>query len=146
MNNADARRLREQLMSLVRRLRQEALTEALPWARLLLLGAIDRLGSDATPSLLAASEGMRSSNLAKALRDLEEDALIVRIPDAEDRRKVRVQLTEVGHRLLGESRTRREDWLVDVMQTRLTAKERERLIEAGHLMERIAKFPEPRNK
>lgn len=146
MKNADARRLREQLMSLVRCLRQQAQTEAMPWARLLLMGAIDRLGKDATPSLLAASEGMRSSNLAKALRDLEEDDLIVRIPDAEDRRKVRVQLTEVGRRLLSESRARREHWLVDVMQTRLTAKERERLIEAGHLMERIATFPETRNK
>lgn len=146
MKNADARRLREQLMSLVRCLRQQAQTEAMPWARLLLMGAIDRLGKDATPSRLAASEGMRSSNLAKALRDLEEDALIVRIPDAEDRRKVRVQLTEVGRRLLGESRARREHWLIDVMQTRLTAKERKRLIEAGDLMERIATFPEPRNK
>ncbi|XIF03119.1 MarR family transcriptional regulator [Serratia marcescens] len=62
----------------------------------MLLGAIDRHGGEATPSLLAESERMRSSNLAAALRELEADGLLVRTPDAEDKRRVRVRLTPAG--------------------------------------------------
>ncbi len=125
-------------MSLVRRMRRELRSDEKSWAKLLLLGAIDRHGNEATPSLLAESEGMRSSNLAAALRDLEAEGLLMRTPDAEDRRKVRVKLTPEGLCLLHESRVRREAWLSDVMESCLTAEERAMLIMAGHLMARIA--------
>ncbi|RTF15458.1 MarR family transcriptional regulator, partial [Serratia marcescens] len=89
----DVTLLRTQLMSLVRRLRRESRSDEKSWAQLMLLGAIDRHGGEATPSLLAESERMRSSNLAAALRELEADGLLVRTPDAEDKRRVRVRLT-----------------------------------------------------
>ncbi|WP_241171218.1 MarR family transcriptional regulator, partial [Serratia marcescens] len=81
----DVTLLRTQLMSLVRRLRRESRSDEKSWAQLMLLGAIDRHGGEATPSLLAESERMRSSNLAAALRELEADGLLMRTPDAEDK-------------------------------------------------------------
>jgi DNA-binding MarR family transcriptional regulator len=135
--------LRMQLMSLARRLRREAQSDDQSWARLLLLGAIDRHGGAATPSRLAEAESMRSSNLAAALRDLEADGLILRTPDAEDRRKVRVQLSEAGRELLHANRARRERWLAEAVDACLTEEERARLIDAGALLERIAAYSEP---
>ncbi|AWC73106.1 homoprotocatechuate degradation operon regulator%2C HpaR [Serratia marcescens] len=137
----DVTLLRTQLMSLVRRMRRESRSDEKSWAQLMLLGAIDRHGGEATPSLLAESERMRSSNLAAALRELEADGLLVRTPDAEDKRRVRVRLTHAGLGLLQESRSRREAWLLAAMENCLTEREQALLIEAGALMARLAAAP-----
>ena len=141
-NPRDITELRTQLMAVSRRLRREAQTDDQSWARLLVLGAIDRHGDSATPSVLAADEGMQSSNLAAALRDLEAQKLIVRTQDAEDRRKVRVRLSAAGRKLLYDNRARRERWLTETMNACLTAAERADLIKAGPLLERIMAYPE----
>ncbi len=143
LNPRDIAQLRTQLMGMSRRLRREAQTDDQSWARLLVLGAIDRHGGSATPSVLAADEGMRSSNLATALRDLEAKRLIVRTPDAEDRRKVRIRLSAVGRKLLYDNRARRERWLAETMNVCLTASECADLIKAGPLLERIIGHSEP---
>src|SRR3979490_1688823 len=96
--------LRMQLMTVSRRLRREAHADDRSWARLLVLGAIDRPGGSATPSVLAVDQGMRSSNLPAMLRSLQERKLIVRTPDDEDRRKVRIRLSPLGRRWLDDSR------------------------------------------
>ncbi len=129
-------------MAMSRRLRREAQTDDQSWARLLVLGAIDRHGGSATPSVLAADEGMQSSNLAAALRDLEAKKLIVRTQDVEDRRKVRVRLSAAGRKLLYDNRARRERWLTETMNACLTTAERIDLLKAGPLLERIMAYPE----
>jgi DNA-binding MarR family transcriptional regulator len=141
-NPRDITKLRTQLMAVSRRLRREAQTDDQSWARLLVLGAIDRHGGSATPSVLAADEGMQSSNLAAALRDLEAQKLIVRTQDAQDRRKVRVRLSAAGRKLLYDNRARRERWLTETMNACLTVAEYADLIKAGPLLERIMAYPE----
>lgn len=138
-------RLRSQLIGVSRRLRNEATADDRSWARLLVLGAIDRHGEAATPSVLAADEGMRSSNLAAALRSLEARNLIVRTPDTQDRRKVRLRLSAAGQRFLDDSRARGERWLSEAMDTYLTASERADLIKAGALLDRIMAYPKAGN-
>jgi DNA-binding MarR family transcriptional regulator len=133
--------LRMQLMTVSRRLRREAHADDRSWARLLVLGAIDRHGGSATPSVLAVDQGMRSSNLAAMLRSLEARKLIVRTPDDEDRRKVRIRLSPLGRKWLNDSRARRDRWLAESMAACLTAKQRGLLIEAGPLLERVAACP-----
>jgi DNA-binding MarR family transcriptional regulator len=136
----DITRLRSQLMGVSRRLRREATADDRSWARLLVLGAIDRHGESATPSVLAADERMRSSNLAAALRSLEARKLIVRTPDTKDRRKVRLRLSAAGRRFLDDSRARGERWLAEAMDAHLTASERAHLIKAGALLDRIMAY------
>jgi DNA-binding MarR family transcriptional regulator len=128
-------------MNLSRRLRREAQSDDRSWARLELLGAIER-AKDATPTVLGQSVSMLSSNLAAALRDLEAEGLIVRTPDAEDRRKVRVRLTPVGHDVLQENISRRERWLADAIDQSLTKEERTLLFKSGELLDRIAAYPD----
>jgi DNA-binding MarR family transcriptional regulator len=149
----DIARFRIQFMNLFRRLRQEARSDdqslpklpwaQLPWAQLSLLGAIERAGDAATPSALAESESMRSSNLAAALRSLETDGLIVRKADNEDRRKVRVRLTKKGRDRLHANIARREHWLAAAVEHTLTDKERSRLIDVGELLQRVAAYSGP---
>jgi DNA-binding MarR family transcriptional regulator len=136
----DITRLRSQLMGVLRRLRREATVDDRSWARLLVLGAIDRHGESATPSVLAADEGMRSSNLAAALRSLEARKLIVRTPDTKDRRKVRLRLSAAGQRFLDDSRARGERWLAEAMDGCLTTREQADLIKAGALLDRIVAY------
>jgi DNA-binding MarR family transcriptional regulator len=127
-------------MNLVRRLRSEAQDDELPWGKMLILGAIDRHRGKATPTSLAEAEGMRSSNLAAALRELEAAGLVVRTPDSEDGRKVRLSLSRAGNRILQNNRTRREHWLADAIHAWLTPDERALLFEAGKLLERLVAY------
>jgi DNA-binding MarR family transcriptional regulator len=133
-------RLREQLMEVTRRLRQESKDDERSWARLLLLGAADRYGGAATPSELAADLRWRSSNMATALRELEADDLIMRTPDLVDRRKVRVAVTQQGYQMLHLSRAQRELWLAEAMENVLSAEERVLLLKAGELLDRVCRY------
>jgi len=139
---SDITRLRVQVMSLSRRFRREDQGDDESWSRLLLLGAIDRWGDNATPTNLAADEGLRSSNLAAALRELDKRGLITRTPDTKDQRKVRIGLTAEGRTLLVESRARREKWLATAIEACLTKEERAILFAAGGLLERITTYSE----
>ena len=111
--------LRTQLMSLVRRLRRESRSDEKSWAQLMLLGL----------SIATAARRRRrcwrnrsacAPLTAAALRELEADGLLVRTPDAEDKRRVRVRLTPAGLGLLQQSRSRREAWLLAAMESCLT--------------------------
>ena len=134
---------RGQFMSLWRRLRREAQSDERAWSRLLVLSAVERVGDAATPTLLAEAENMRSSNMAAALRELEADGLVVRTPDTEDRRKVRVGLTQTGRDVLHENRARREEWLAEAIEGALTKEERALLFKAGELLNRVASYQKP---
>ena len=134
----DITSFRTQFMNLSRRLRQEAQADDRSWVRLQLLGSIERAGEAATPTLLGEALSLRSSNLAAALRELEADGLIVRTPDTEDGRKVRVRLTPAGSAALHENINRRERWLSEAITQSLTHDERALLFKAGELLDRIA--------
>ena len=136
----DATRFRIHFMSLSRRLRREARSDDGSWARILLLGAIDRAQAGVTPTELAQSESMRSSNMAAMLRDLAAEGLIHRTPDARDRRKVRVGLTASGRDLLYGNRARRDRWLAEAIERTLTKEEQAQLPAIGNLLDRLAAY------
>jgi DNA-binding MarR family transcriptional regulator len=139
-----AAHLRSQVTALIRRLRQEAQADPVQFAQLVVLGAIDRHGDGITPSELAASERLRSSNLAVLLRELEAHALIIRAPDPDDGRKTRLSLTAAGRQMLYGNRAKREEWLVAAMRACLNADERALLEAAGPLFERLAQYDSSR--
>ena len=134
--------LRLQLMALLRRLRRESDSDDMPLSRLMLLGALLRLGGTASPTELGTVEGLRSSNVAALLRGLEKDGLVVRSADAGDRRRLHVVITDAGIQAVLENRSRREAWLSQAMAACLTAEERALLIAAGVLLERLAEYQE----
>lgn len=130
--------LRNQLTSLSRRLRQESRNTPQSWAKMLILSAIDRLGDGVTPSELAGAEQMQSSNLAALLRVLEDEQFIQRLPDNQDRRKVRITLLPAGKAALADNRRLRDEWLSEAMHHQLTPAEEDILFKAGEIAARLA--------
>lgn len=133
-----ASKLRKQMMLLVRRLRRETTPLEMPLSQLLLLSRIEQLGSDATPTALAESEGLRPQNLSALLRKLESAGLIGREEDARDKRKSRVHLSDAGLNVLLANRNNRDHWLAQAIGATLSEAEIGLLCEAGRLLERLA--------
>jgi DNA-binding MarR family transcriptional regulator len=110
-------------------------------SQLTALSRLDRLGS-ATLSELAAGERVRPQSMARTLDALEAAAMIRREPHPADRRQNVIRPTEAGRSVIEVHRLRREAWLARAMATALTAEERDVLIRAGELMERLADLPD----
>jgi DNA-binding MarR family transcriptional regulator len=138
MEHEEASRLRRQLMTLQRRIRREMKTGPVALSDALVLGAVERRGGTASPGQLAEDLLMTTSNVAAALRALEAAALISRQRDAHDARRVRIELTEPGRRLVVDDRRRRDNWLCDTINTCLSPREQKVLQQAGELMARLA--------
>jgi DNA-binding MarR family transcriptional regulator len=129
-----ASELRIVLGQLVRRLRSEY---SFPIAQASVLSRLDREGAQTT-SALAAAERIRPQSMAQTLLELENDGLISRRPDQNDRRRVLIELTGPGRERLREDRRRREGWLAESIATTLSAEEQRTLIDALPLLRRLA--------
>ena len=130
--------LRTNIVALSRRLRQSAQADSETWTALMVLGAIQRAEGQATPANIAADLELRSSNLAQVLGELNQRGLIKRAPDAADKRKVRLSLTDDGIALVRETRAKRDAWLSQAMKACLSAEEQAQLLAAGELIRRLA--------
>jgi len=121
----------------MRRLRAE---HRFPISHATVLGRLDREGP-ATTSGLAAAERVRPQSMAQTIAELEADGLVERRPDASDRRRIEIDLTERGRAVLGEERTRRQGWLAQAIATELTPEEQDTLVRAVPLLGRLAQSP-----
>jgi DNA-binding MarR family transcriptional regulator len=99
--------LRVVLGRLIRRLRAE---HGFSLAQGAVLGRLDREGAQSV-SDLAGKERMRPQSMAQTVSDLENEVLVERSPDPDDRRRALISLTAGGRALLTASRQRREGWL-----------------------------------
>jgi DNA-binding MarR family transcriptional regulator len=92
---------------------------------------------DSTASVLAAAEGVRPQSMAAILAALAERGLIERRPDPEDGRRALITLSAAGReRAAGDVAARRE-WLARRLQEDFTEQERQALIAAAALLERL---------
>ncbi|HJQ46299.1 MAG TPA: MarR family transcriptional regulator [Amycolatopsis sp.] len=143
MREEDVYLLQKQLKKLYRRLRQEEpVVDGLPLTALQILVAVERAGTEVRPGELAAELQMKSSNVAAALRSLEDQGLADRRTDPEDGRKAFVGLTERGRRLIADFRRTRHAWIQRAVDDLLTPDEQQLLLDAGNLMERLADTPD----
>ncbi|MEV0151181.1 MULTISPECIES: MarR family transcriptional regulator [unclassified Nonomuraea] len=92
---------------------------------------------DASASDLAAAERVRPQAVAPTLAVLEERGLIERRPDPGDGRRQLVSLSPAGRALFEDSRRAGEEWLTRAMQEHYTEAERQTLIQAIALLERL---------
>ena len=138
------RRLRTQMKLLQRRLRREApRAQGASRTALQVLGAVTRLPEGPQPGRIAQEERMTSSNVAAALRELEQAGFVRRQRDESDARRVRVIVTDAGHALLADVRGERDSWLGRAMTGLLDQDEQRLLLAAGALMQRLAAFEQP---
>jgi DNA-binding MarR family transcriptional regulator len=84
---------------------------------------------------------MTSSNVAAALRELEEAELIRRQrDDPDDARRVRIFVTEPGTSAIADFRHERDTWFGQAVEATLNDDEQRTLVAAGHLLQRLAEY------
>jgi DNA-binding MarR family transcriptional regulator len=133
-----ARDLRVVFSRLRRRIREVARDEDLTPSQVSALTLVGKHGA-ATASALAAAEGVRPQSMATTLAALEQHGLIRRNPDPEDGRRQLVTLTEGGRERIEGNRQVRAEWLTRALEDRYTEEERQTLIEAFALLERLTR-------
>jgi DNA-binding MarR family transcriptional regulator len=97
-------------------------------------------GGPITLGALAGAEQVRPPTITKLVAVLEEQGLVEREIDPEDRRVVRVKATARGARLLYEGRRRRVASLAESLRG-LPAGDRAALATAIPILEKIARAP-----
>ena len=126
--------LRLAIMRLARRLRQQSEGDVTA-SRLSALSSINRLGP-LTLGELAAVEQVQPPSMTKIVAKLEEQGLVVREPDASDRRVTRVRVSDEGRAYVVRSRTLKNAYLAQRLD-RFDADERDLLARALPLLERL---------
>ncbi|HEX5407780.1 MAG TPA: MarR family transcriptional regulator [Pseudonocardiaceae bacterium] len=132
-----AQTVRMSVMRLHRRLRKERPDSGLSLTNLSALGRMDRDGP-LTASALADAERIQPQSVTRMVADLERNGLIERLPDATDRRRILLRLSDTGRALLAEDRKQRDGWLAVAMASTLTPAERDILVVAARLIDRLA--------
>jgi len=134
-----ADRLHSAAIHLLRRLRREDDASGLPAPQLSAMSVIV-FGGPITLGALASAEQVRAPTITKLVAALEEQGLVERETDVEDRRVVRVTATARGTKLLHEGRRRRVASLAESLGF-LPVADRAALSDAIPILEKIARAP-----
>jgi DNA-binding MarR family transcriptional regulator len=129
--------LRVSVGLLVRRLRQVTRDGELSLPETAALARLDR-GGPTTPSALAKLEQISPQSMGATLAALEARGLVKRRADPADGRRAVMSVTESGLRLLRSRRNERVRQLSRALATDFTSAEREQLMTAAPLLERLA--------
>ena len=105
-----ANRLRPVLLQISRHLRRELAPLGITGGQAALLHAV-RTNPGIGVRDLARREGVSGASMSTALTRLENAGLLARSRTGADRRRVGLELTESGHRVLRSARSRRTAWL-----------------------------------
>lgn len=129
-----AAELRVLILRAARRLRAEH-TAGITDAQYAVLAVLSVHGP-LTPGDLAEREGVQPPSMTRTVAALTEQGLVERAPNPEDRRQVRITLTDAGRAVVRETRRRRDAWLARRLAD-LTPAEREVVAQATAILTRI---------
>jgi DNA-binding MarR family transcriptional regulator len=127
-------RLRLAITRLARRLRQQAEGDVTPSQQSALATILHR--GPLTLGALATIERVQPPSMTRIVSSLEEQGLVRRDTDANDRRVARVQVTADGRRLVERNRSRKNAYLARRLG-QLTAEEVAVIEQAVALLERV---------
>lgn len=130
-----AGRLRLAIARLARQLRKTSESDLSP-TQVATLATVDTSGP-VTLGELAELERVAPPSITKAVQRLEEQGLVVKTTDADDRRFVRVSISPAGRDLLQRNRSRKNAWLARRLRE-LDDDARARLAEAAPILEALA--------
>lgn len=100
---------------------------------------IDHLIRNATllPSELAALTRITTQSMSQLLNKLEKQGVIARTPSRDDKRKVYVSITGYGKKMVEKTKYDRDERLKGIIERLLTTKEKERLIRALPVLNKL---------
>lgn len=128
--------LRRASTRLALRLRAERAADGLGSTGVAVLGQLHRRGA-LTASEIASAERMQPQSLTRVLAALEEQGLIAREQDTQDRRRHTIELTDRGRQLLKEHMRTSDDWLTEAIEQRLNPTERAVLQLAAGILDQL---------
>lgn len=89
------------------------------------------------PSQLAALTRVKTQTMSQILNKLEAQRVIKRTPSKEDKRSILISLTAPGRKMVQQMRYERDEWLRHAIDTALTEKEKDLLIKAVPLLNKL---------
>jgi DNA-binding MarR family transcriptional regulator len=95
-------------------------------------------GGPVSASDLAAAERVRPQSMAAILAGIDRHGLIRRTIDPRDGRRRLITLTDAGREVIAGSRRAREEWISHALTEDFTEAERQTIIAALALLERLA--------
>jgi DNA-binding MarR family transcriptional regulator len=132
----EAVELRMATFRLSRRLRAQRAVDTMSDGQLAVLSALQWRGAH-TLGELAESERVTPPSMNRTVNCLEESGYLTRTPDAQDRRKVIIEITDAGRTIVEETQRRRDAWLEDAL-AELTPEQRAALAAAVPVMRQVA--------
>ncbi|WP_442928280.1 MarR family winged helix-turn-helix transcriptional regulator [Microbacterium sp. MMO-56] len=133
---AEASEFRMATFRLARRLRSQRAVDTMSDGQFAVLAALSAHGPH-TLGELAERERVSPPSMNRTVNCLEESGYLTRTPDADDRRKVNIALTDEGRDVVEETVRRRDSWLEHAFRD-LTPDQRGVLHAAADLMREVA--------
>ncbi|GAA1244765.1 DNA-binding MarR family transcriptional regulator [Microbacterium phyllosphaerae] len=129
--------LRMATFRLARRLRCARAVDAMSDAQLAVLATL-RMHGRRTITALAERERVTAPSMTSMINGLEEQGYVLRTPDAEDRRRVQVDITDAGTEIVAQTIARRDELLAEMLgELDFTEEELATLREASALMRKV---------
>jgi DNA-binding MarR family transcriptional regulator len=136
-----AREIRVVYSRLQRRLRELYDTRELTPSQTSVLSRLEKAGPRSA-SELAAAERVRPQSMAATVGVLEERGMVRRRPDPDDGRRQLVSLTAAGREFVTDKRRAGEEWMARTLQDRFSEDERQTIIAALALLDRLSASPD----
>ncbi len=133
---ATAAALRMATFRLARRLRAQRVVDTMSDGQFAVLAALTVHGPHALGEL-AERERVTPPSMNRTVNCLQDAGWVQRSPDADDRRKVAITLTDEGRALVAETVRRRDAWLEDALAG-LSTDDLDILTAAAAVMRRVA--------
>jgi DNA-binding MarR family transcriptional regulator len=129
--------LRTVIHRLVKLLRRETHGEGqLSLTERSVMGSLYR-NADLPPSTLAQMEKVSTQSMSQIINHLYELELIDKTPSGEDKRMVLLSLTRAGKAYVEDARQRKQEWLAHALQQKVSAGEKDVLMEAMKILTKI---------
>ncbi|MGB4136478.1 MAG: MarR family transcriptional regulator [Microbacterium sp.] len=130
--------LRLATFRLARRLRSERALDSMSDAQFAVLGTL-RMHGRATLGALAEREQVTAPSMSRTVSCLEEQGFVARVPDADDRRRVYIDITPEGRAVVADTISRRDSALAEALaELGFTAAELDTIRKASDLMRKVA--------
>ena len=132
-----ATRLRSEMYRLVKVLRKETRNDELLSLTERSTLALVYQHTEILPGELALLEKVTTQAMSQIINHLLELGLILKTPSEADRRKVIVTLTDAGKKLVRQRQAEKQEWLNRRIAETLSAKEKQTLAEAIHILTKL---------